>query len=181
LVTFIRKKDKKKGWYTYFWTFDSEKAFLLIKKIILKEIDQLQHELSSRQVKRFYKSPGLNIEYSEEKALEYDFICPETGEVMELKDNSAEIKEINLQISRLQKKLELIDVELKLIDGKKEKSAERKRKKEEKEKVEKKKLSRENAAKKRAEKKKLENKDSVKKVAKKAVKKKVAKKTTKKK
>ena len=28
LVSFIRKKDKKKGWYIYYWTFDQKKVMI---------------------------------------------------------------------------------------------------------------------------------------------------------
>ena len=137
LVSFLRKKDKKKGWYTYFWTFDVEKALLLLKKYVTRDIEKLEHELTNRKNKRYYKSPGINIEYSEEKALELDFVCPETGEIMELKDNSQEIKEINSQVEKLKKKLEEIEIELSLIFEQKEKKGVRKRKKDEKEKVKK--------------------------------------------
>ncbi len=155
LVSFIRKKDKRKGWYTYFWTFDSRKAFVLLKKLVLNEIEQLEHESNSRRNKRFYKSPGINIEYSEEKALEYNFICPETGEVMELKDNSKEVKELSSQISRLKRNLVDINRELGIIEEKKAKSNERKRKKEERDKKLKRKAAREKSAmaRKKAEKK----------------------------
>jgi transcription initiation factor TFIIE subunit alpha len=178
LVSFVRKKDKKKGWYTYFWTFDSEKSFALLKKIIEKEIDQLKQELRSRETKQFYKSPGVNIEYTEEKALEYDFICPETGEVMELKDNSQEIKNLNSQIMRMQKSFEEIDEELEFLKEKREKSMERKRNKEEKKK---KKERAEKTAKTKARKaadKKIADKLDKKKTAKKKITKKATKKKT---
>ncbi|MEA3329187.1 MAG: hypothetical protein U9Q06_00395 [Nanoarchaeota archaeon] len=176
LVSFIRKKDKRKGWYTYFWTFDSEKAFVLLKKVVLKEIAQFENELASRNKKRFYKSPGINIEYTEEKALEYDFICPETGEVMELKDNSKEIKELELHINKFKRKLIDLSIELELLFVKKLKDTERREKKEKKEKAEKRaanKLAREKEAKKLG---KIIGKKKIKKPVKKIAKKKSVKK-----
>src|SRR4030042_2056328 len=52
LVSFIRKKDKKKGWYTYFWKLEILKCLEFLKKdnapVIKeynKEIDKLRKEL----------------------------------------------------------------------------------------------------------------------------------------
>jgi transcription factor E len=168
LVSFVRKKDKKKGWYTYFWTFDVEKAFLLLRKYVLRDIESLEHDLGSRKSKRYYKSPGINIEYSEERALELDFVCPETGEIMELKDNSQEIKELNSSLDKLKRKLVDIDSELVLILELKSKKVERKRKKDEKEKIAKR-IAKRKAT--QAKNKKLAEKD--KKKSKKKVKKKI--------
>ena len=33
VVSFTRKKDKRKGWYIYFWTLDEVKALEALKKI----------------------------------------------------------------------------------------------------------------------------------------------------
>ncbi len=175
LVSFIRKKDKKKGWYTYFWTFDSEKAFVLLKKLIEKEIQQLENDLQSRKTKQFYKSPDADIEYNEEKALEYNFICPETGEVMELKDTSKEIKDLSSKITRLKNQIENIDYEISVIRKKNEKKSEKRRASEKKEKAKK---TAEKRAKTKAD--KLAAGETTKKATKKTAKKKTTKKTTKK-
>ena len=121
LVSFIRKKDKKKGWYTYFWTFNEERAFLLLKKTLLNEITQLENQLKSREEKRYYICKQCNIEVTEETALLHDFICPECGEVYELQDNSKSIKDINSNIGKVKLKLGEVESELEFIGGKKEK------------------------------------------------------------
>lgn len=121
LVSFIRKKDKKKGWYTYFWTFNEERAFLLLKKNLFIEITQLENQLKSREEKRYYICKQCNIEVTEETALLHDFICPECGEVYELQDNNKSIKDINLNINKIKLKLKEVESELEVIGGKKEK------------------------------------------------------------
>ncbi len=121
LVSFIRKKDKKKGWYTYFWTFNEERAFLLLKKNLFIEITQLENQLKSREEKRYYICKQCNIEVTEETALLHDFICPECGEVYELQDNSKSIKDVNLNINKIKLKLKEVESELEVIGGKKEK------------------------------------------------------------
>jgi len=121
LVSFIRKKDKKKGWYTYFWTFNEERSFLLLKKTLFNEITQLENQLKSREEKRYYICKQCNIEVTEETALLHDFVCPECGEVYELQDNNKSIKEINSSINRVKLKLKEVEDELEIIGSKNEK------------------------------------------------------------
>src|SRR3989338_5571049 len=89
LVSFIRKKDSKKGgWYTYFWTLNTGKSIELLKNRVASKLEKVDSERAKRKNQRFYYCPDANIEYTEEEALEHEFICPETGGVLELKDNS---------------------------------------------------------------------------------------------
>ncbi|MBS3092724.1 hypothetical protein J4466_04890 [Candidatus Pacearchaeota archaeon] len=141
LVSFIRKKDRKKGWYTYFWTFNTDKALILLQKHISKEIEQLEYQLKSREQKRFYICKTCNTEVTEETALLHNFICPECGEVYELNDNKKAISEINSSINRLRRQLEEINKEVRIIEDKKTKKMESDRKKIEKEKLEKRRKS----------------------------------------
>jgi len=94
LVSFIRKKDKRRGWYIYYWTLNSEKCLIKLDQTLLKRIDTLNAQLRSRQLKRFYICKYCNIEVSEETALEHDFTCNECAEVYELSNNEKPLKEI---------------------------------------------------------------------------------------
>ena len=116
LVSSIRKKDKKKGWYTYFWTFNEDKALLLFTKHLSKEIEQLENQLKSRQTKQYYICRVCNFELTEDKALLHNFICPECGEVYELNQSDKPVKDINLSIGKLRAKLKIISEELKIIE-----------------------------------------------------------------
>jgi len=139
LVTFTRKKDKKKGWYTYFWTFNDDKALLILQKHIIKEIESFEHQLKSREIKRFYVCRTCNAEITEENAMLHNFICPECGEVYDLNDNKKAINEINSQINKLKKQLAEVVAELDVIEKDRVKKQEKDRKKLEKEKTEKRK------------------------------------------
>ncbi|MFA5020389.1 MAG: hypothetical protein WC533_04820 [Candidatus Pacearchaeota archaeon] len=123
LVSFIRKKDKKKGWYTYFWTFDDDKSLSLLKKSLLDEISRLQGQLKSREIKQFYICKTCNVELTEENAMLHDFTCPECGEIYGASDSSSAISEIESSINKLRKRLEKIDFELNIIKIEKEKKA----------------------------------------------------------
>src|SRR3989338_5700405 len=54
LVSFVRKKDRKKGgWYTYFWTLNTGKGLYKFKNILEKEIENLQNQHNTKKTKRF--------------------------------------------------------------------------------------------------------------------------------
>jgi len=170
LVSFIRKKDNKKGWYIYFWTLDTEKCLVLIEKSLTSKINKHDSMLDSRMSDRYYVCKPCGIEVKEEQALENGFSCEECAEVYELSDNSPYIRDIKAKITRTKKELELIMSEL---EEKKRKRASKKLEKEAAEKKEMLKIARALARKKLAkEKGKTEiKKKPLKKVAKKAVKK----------
>ena len=169
LVSFIRKKDKRKGWYIYYWTLKTEKCLVKLESSLVDKIDSFNHVLNSRETKRFYICKSCDIEVSEEKALENGFSCEECAEVYELSDNTKPIREMKARITRTVRNLELIREELKIIREKETKRRERINKKIEKEESERKalmKMVRAAARKKVAEAKK----NTVKKVVKKPVK-----------
>lgn len=162
LVSFVRKKDKKKGWYTYFWTFNPDKALELLQRNVIKEIEQLGNQQKSREVKRFYFCKSCNIEVSEETALLNEFTCPECGEIYELNDNKKAINDLNSSINKLNRKLEEINNELILIKGVKTKKMEKELKKEAKEKAQRRQDAIDKRRKSREAKKKVENKSKIK-------------------
>ena len=121
LVSFIRKKDKRKGWYIYYWTLKTEKCLEKLEGSLLRKIDELRGILGNRETKRFYVCKPCMIEVGEEKALEHGFSCEECAEVYELADNSSPIREAKARISRTERNLKLICGELELIREKERK------------------------------------------------------------
>ncbi len=176
LVSFIRKKDKRKGWYIYYWTLKIEKCLVKLELSLIKKIGDLGHVLESRETKRFYICKPCAIEVTEEKALEHGFSCEECAEVYELSDNGGPIRDTKARITRIEKNLVLIQNELELIRKKKGKKRDRENKKLEKEEVKRKALMKvvRAMAKKKVEDKKnvVKKKPVVKKIVKKIVKKK---------
>jgi transcription factor E len=112
LVSSIRKKDKKKGWYTYFWKIEILKSFDFLKNILEKNLDQITHQLKSRETKLFYICERCNIEFNEENALNHDFICNECGNVFTLKDSSKILKELKKDMEKIKKELEMVNLEI---------------------------------------------------------------------
>jgi len=134
LVSSIRKKDKKKGWYTYFWKIEVSKSLDFLKNILEKNIEQLNHQIRSRETKLFYVCERCNIELSEENALAHDFICSECGEVFTVKDNSKILKELRKEQESYKKELELVRQEILKEKEKEDKEMIKQERKEQKEK-----------------------------------------------
>ena len=180
LVSFVRKKDKRKGWYIYYWTLKTEKCLVKLESSLVMKIDGLADVLKSRETKRFYICKPCGIEVGEEKALDHGFSCEECAEVYELSDNSGPIRDTKAKITRTEKNLILIQDELKTIREKKSKKRARANKKLEKVEAEKKAMMKEARAVARKKVATAKAKATGKKVVKKkvAVKKKVVKKRT---
>jgi len=166
LVSFIRKKDKRKGWYIYYWTLDSEKCLINLEQSLKKKIQDLYEKLKNREEKRYYVCKSCDIEVGEERALEHGFSCEECFGVYELADNEKPIRNIKLEISRRQRELKAIDGELEEVRKKKNKKRVKNDKKEAKEKSDKRKSDRKKRAKEKIEKKKIPGKRAVKKIRK---------------
>lgn len=129
LVSFIRKKDKRKGWYIYFWTLNTHQALSLLDENLRKKLEGLNLQLKNRNQERQYFCKTCSIEVNEETALLNNFICPECEEVYELSDNTEIIEEIKRKIAKVEKELELVSNEKKLEEEKLNKEKERKIKK----------------------------------------------------
>jgi len=178
LVSFIRKKDKRKGWYIYYWTLNISKSLSFLEKKLKSELENLENQLKSRKEKRYYFCKICNIEVNEETALLNDFKCSECEEVYELRDNLEKVKDLEKQINRLKREIELVSEERQKAEDKVIKKKKRKIKKIENEKIKKRKTEREMRKKEREKNKKKENK-KIKKTQKKVKKKKSIKKTSK--
>lgn len=179
LVSSIRKKDKKKGWYTYFWKIEILKALEFLRGQKVRRVNQFNNQITNRETKEFYVCERCNIEINEENALLHDFTCNECGEIFTRKDNTKVLKELKKHSVKINLEIEEIDKEIVIEKAKIEKIKLKAMKKEKEEKAAKRAAKKlENAkAKKKAEKlagKKIK-KSTKKNVVKKSVKKKVKK------
>jgi len=148
IVSSVRKKDKRKGWYTYFWKIEVFRALEFLKEVLEKRIEQLNSHIESRERKNFYICERCGIELSEENALLQDFICGECGEVF-----AKLLRELVKNIDKERKRLHIIDEEINIEKEKLEKKRSREIKKDLK--LKKKKLLAKKASRKSAKKKKV--------------------------
>jgi transcription initiation factor TFIIE subunit alpha len=170
LVSSERKKDKKKGWYTYFWKFEILKCLEFLKKLLVEHKEEIENQINSREKSIFYICTLCNLEHSGDEALLMDFTCDECGELFETKDNSKLVKDLKKSLEKIDEKMKIIDSEIEKEVSKLDKKKAVEFKKEEKEKDKK----REEAKKKREERKKEKEKAKNKKEIPKTVSKKKA-------
>ncbi len=103
LVTSIRRKDKKKGWYIYYWTFNKKQARALLKSIRTKRLNELKSLLKKVSVRNYFICQDCGIRLKFEDALDYNFRCPECGELLVEESKEAFVRKIKREISVLEK------------------------------------------------------------------------------
>lgn len=177
LVSSIRKKDKRKGWYTYFWKIETVKALEFLRGNIEKKALQLKSQIESRELKTFYVCERCHIEYNEENALLHDFTCNECGNIFVIKDNTKLLKELKKNLEKQRREISFIDEEIekekKIIEKKKARETKKETKKAKPKEVSKKKTAKKKITRKKS---KLVKKKKVVKPKKKAIKNKSTKK-----
>ncbi len=112
MVSFTRKKDKDKAWYTYFWTLDPLKALGFSEQMLKKEGENFRKQAHLRKTRRFYICKNCGIEVNEETALINDFTCTECGNVYELNEDKKLIDEIQGKINQVEKNIAQVRAEM---------------------------------------------------------------------
>ena len=108
LVSFIRKKDKQKGWYIYYWTLSIEGIkFAYIKKR-RELLEKLKLKLDEERKELFFVCPNNCVRLNFDQAADFEFHCPECGELIS-QDNSKE------KILILEKQISEVGSELKIL------------------------------------------------------------------
>lgn len=121
LVTFIRKKDKKKGWYIYYWTFNDPRIKDIYITLRKRKLEKLQERLEREKSTQFYvcynqetgtdgktTKGAVSMRLDFDQAVNYEYKCPETGQLLELEDNSERIKQIESEIETIKKELKTL-------------------------------------------------------------------------
>ncbi|NCO17945.1 hypothetical protein COT60_02120 [Candidatus Pacearchaeota archaeon CG09_land_8_20_14_0_10_30_9] len=112
LVSSVRKKDKKKGWYTYYWKFEIMKCLEFLRDFLIKSRLEIEDQVKTRNSKVFYACESCGLEYDEDEALLMNFTCDECGEIFTVKDNSKLIKEMGRNTTKFDEKLKIVQEEI---------------------------------------------------------------------
>jgi transcription initiation factor TFIIE subunit alpha len=110
LVEFTRKKDKKKGWYIYYWTFVPSRIPFLLKDLKKKKLEKLHERLRVEQQSNFFACSNKCMRLTFDKAVDFEFKCPECGSLMNQEDNGKKIEQ-------LVKDIQVIEAEIKHDSG----------------------------------------------------------------
>lgn len=160
LVFSSRKKDKKKGWYIYYWTFSDQEATLLLEAHKRRKLAELTRQLDVESQEHHYICKAhskIALRVDAATALEYDFHCPECNELLEVQDKDKIVKALQKDVERV--KLEMQELEriaaeeAARIEAATKRAAEKAKKDAEKKEAEKKAMKKAVAAQKKADKK----------------------------
>jgi transcription factor E len=102
LVTFMRKKDKKKGWYIYYWTFNKVQANILINKLKEKRIITLKKRLE-KEAEDFLSCNRKCLRITFSNAMENNFKCPDCESILKQIDNKKQVASIKKELELLTK------------------------------------------------------------------------------
>jgi len=105
LVSFIRRKDKVKGWYIYYWTFKNKNLKYLAKDLKKKKIEELKERLKREEEGQFYNCPNKCMRLNFDQVVDFEFKCPECGNLMEQESGNKKIEEIKKEIKTLEDSL----------------------------------------------------------------------------
>jgi transcription initiation factor TFIIE subunit alpha len=106
IVSFIRKKDKEKGWYIYYWTLNKDRIKFLTTDIKIKKVEKLKERLERENGSHFFACQYKCIRIDFEQATNFEYKCPECGELLMQEDNSEQILKIKEQIKNIEKQIE---------------------------------------------------------------------------
>ncbi len=88
IVTFLRKKDRIKGWYICYWDFNPNMMQYLQHKILVEKSSKLQERLSQEEEGQYFICKNTCSRMTFEIAVEQNFKCTECGQIMQEQDNT---------------------------------------------------------------------------------------------
>lgn len=101
ILTFLRKKDKKKGWYICYWNFNKDHMPHLVEKIRTQKLARMQERLTREKSSQFFMCSNACTRMDFETAVEYEFHCPECNEIMQQQDNARTVEFLTQRIEEL--------------------------------------------------------------------------------
>lgn len=104
VATYIRRKDRKKGWYISYWTFNRKRVKELTDKLRKEKIIKLTERLTKEESNKgnFFICGQACARLDFEQATEFEFKCPECGNLLNQQDNAKTIDNIKERITELE-------------------------------------------------------------------------------
>ncbi|MFH1588970.1 MAG: hypothetical protein ABIB43_00180 [archaeon] len=102
ITFFLRKKDKIKGWYICYWDFNEKTILELASKLTKQKIEKLKERLEKEQNNHFYMCRNACARMTFDNAIEYNFKCPECGEIMNGQDNKRTIEFLTQRLEEIE-------------------------------------------------------------------------------
>jgi len=101
IVMFKRKKDKIKGWYICYWDFNNQNIPHLADKIKEEKVKKLRERLEREKDGIFFMCRTACVRMDFETSMDFNFKCPECGEIMNEQNNERTIQFLQERITEL--------------------------------------------------------------------------------
>jgi len=105
LVSSTRKKDRKKGWYIYFFTFNEKEAEKVVLKLKEQRIKKLENLFELETAHEFYACPNQCIRMTLENAMENNFMCHECNSLLQPEKKDKNTAKVKKDLEMLKKEL----------------------------------------------------------------------------
>ena len=105
LVTYYRKKDRQKGWYISYWTFNKKRIKDLVVQLHYSKMAKFTERLKIEEANKgnFYLCQNACVRVNFDKATDFGYKCPECGNMLNTQDNSKTIEFLQNKIDELKK------------------------------------------------------------------------------
>ena len=101
----MRKKDKQKGWYIYYWTFNGKRIKELVKSLKDQRLEKLKERLEREKSSQFFACKNKCIRLDFDQSTDFEYKCPECGNLLLEEDNKTMIEKIEKEIKILEKEI----------------------------------------------------------------------------
>ena len=103
LVTYYRKKDRQKGWYISYWTFNKKRVKDLMAILKKQKFEKYNERLREEELNKnnFYLCPNACVRVNFDRATDVEFRCPECGNILNHQSNEKTIEFLKSEIRTL--------------------------------------------------------------------------------
>jgi len=116
LVTITKQKDKVKGWYIYYWKFLDENTLQFLYNKLKSEKEKYEERVQEEENNTFFSCPNKCVRLTFDEATNYEFRCPECGELLVEEDNKDLIKKLKERIKSVDEKIKMVLSEIDKIN-----------------------------------------------------------------
>jgi transcription initiation factor TFIIE subunit alpha len=104
VATYIRKKDRQKGWYISYWTFNKPRIKEMMSNMQKMHIEKLRERLAKEESSKgvFYICPKACARLDFDQATEFEYKCPECGSLLNQQENTRTIEHLREKIQELE-------------------------------------------------------------------------------
>ena len=109
IVTFSKKKEGKKGWYNYYWSFNRKQLSPLFVGSRRQQLKVVSRRLEREKTSYFFMCQNGCMRFEFSTAMEMGFKCPECGCLLNQQDNYEDIRRLEEDMKRITAQIKEIE------------------------------------------------------------------------